>query len=495
MDLRPRHCLALCLALAGCHADLPGPADQPSGVALLTLPTGSQAPTALDDAFTVAENDDYSGDVLANDVDPDGGSLEVTAVQGLASNVGIFVHLVTDALVTIESDGSLLYESLDRFEALADGQTTTESFTYEVTDDEGDTATATVTMTIVGVNDAPTILPDDAGVPVGGSRAIDVLWNDADVDDGIDPGSVTVTTAPSWGTTSVDPVSGVITYTHTTSSELADSLVYEACDLFGDCGTATVTLAMYPLDTPPVAVDDWEYVEEGAAVAIEVAANDDDPLDDMDLSSVTVTSAPIHGTATADPSTGLVTYQHDGTEPSTDRFDYRICNGQGLCDEANVTLSVLQTNDAPVAIDDAARVRPGRTVLIPVLENDIDPEDDLDAWTMEVTVAPAHGATELDIAGMDIFYTHDGGDAVEDAFRYRICDHDGACDEADVTVEIGDYDDTGDTLWVDPGTVDSFPEPSDDRSATGCGCNASGGHAGWLGLAVGLLATTRRRRR
>ena len=62
----------------------------------------------------------------------------------------------------------------------------TDTFTYEVTDDKGDTATATVTMDIQPVNDNPVAMDDQMRLiqteQSGLVGSMDVIANDADVD-------------------------------------------------------------------------------------------------------------------------------------------------------------------------------------------------------------------------------------------------------------------------------------------------------------------------
>ncbi|MEO0852758.1 MAG: Ig-like domain-containing protein, partial [Cyanobacteria bacterium J06648_11] len=50
------------------------------------------------------------------------------------------------------------YDPNGQFELLADGATTTDSFTYTISDGNGGTDTALATVTLNGVNDVPTAL-------------------------------------------------------------------------------------------------------------------------------------------------------------------------------------------------------------------------------------------------------------------------------------------------------------------------------------------------
>ena len=111
----------------------------------------NDSPVGNDDAFVLDHDAPLgvaAGGVLANDTDVDNGDvLSVSAVNGNAADVGQQVTLDTGALLTLQSDGSFVYDPNDQF-VLAPGTTATDSFSYTARDLSGDTATATVTLTI-----------------------------------------------------------------------------------------------------------------------------------------------------------------------------------------------------------------------------------------------------------------------------------------------------------------------------------------------------------
>ena len=92
----------------------------------------------------------------------------------------------TTGNVTWNSDGSFDYDPNGQFEYLAVGETAQDTFDYTVTDSNGATDTATVTITITGVNDATTANADAYGtdedtvlnVLVGAG----LVQNDTDID-------------------------------------------------------------------------------------------------------------------------------------------------------------------------------------------------------------------------------------------------------------------------------------------------------------------------
>ncbi|AFZ22821.1 putative calcium-binding protein [Cylindrospermum stagnale PCC 7417] len=111
-------------------------------------------PIANNDTATIGEDTSVTGNVLTNDTDPDAGDiLTVAAVNGVAADVGNQITLASGALLTLNSDGTYSYNPNAQFESLAAGQTASDSFTYTVSDGQGGTSDATVTITINGADE------------------------------------------------------------------------------------------------------------------------------------------------------------------------------------------------------------------------------------------------------------------------------------------------------------------------------------------------------
>lgn len=107
-------------------------------------------PSLSADALLTDEATAVTGNVLANDVDPDGDAMTVTRLNGVALTSGP-VQIGSGAMVTLAADGTVRYDPNSAFDTLAAGETATDSFTYSVGDGNGGTSQATVTVTINGV--------------------------------------------------------------------------------------------------------------------------------------------------------------------------------------------------------------------------------------------------------------------------------------------------------------------------------------------------------
>jgi VCBS repeat-containing protein len=120
------------------------------GAIIEAINTANQSPIASPD-FAPTENDmSVTIDVLANDRDPNRDPLRVTKVESQTFEAGKQATLVSGALVKFNSDGTVTYDPNGKFASLTVGQSTTDTFTYTVSDDTGRIDTATVTVNITG---------------------------------------------------------------------------------------------------------------------------------------------------------------------------------------------------------------------------------------------------------------------------------------------------------------------------------------------------------
>ncbi|MBE9078501.1 tandem-95 repeat protein [Romeria aff. gracilis LEGE 07310] len=181
----------------------------------------NNAPLAVDDAFTTNEDEAVSENVLTNDSDPDRDPLSATLLSG-----------VSNGDLSFSSDGSFTYRPNPNFNG-------SDRFTYEVSDGAL-TDTATVSVSVGAVNDAPVAVNDQVSTAVDTAVAIDVLDNDTDADG--DALSVTAVGEAANGSAAING-DGTVTYTPNAGFRGDDRFTYTVSDGdLTDMGTVAVSV-------------------------------------------------------------------------------------------------------------------------------------------------------------------------------------------------------------------------------------------------------------
>jgi hypothetical protein len=350
-------------------------------------------PTAGNDSFNVDETGTLSDSVLGNDSDSDSGTLTVTAVNGSALDVGSQITLSSGALLTLNANGSFDYDPNGAFDSLDSGQTGNDSFTYEISDGQGGSDTATVNLTIDGYSPAVTATPvlfdfedsslskdglDISGLTVvnsgslsgsklGQSDGSDIVITTSGEDFDFDSlelravsGRVRVT-IEAWddgvlvGSQNVNVRSNRATNrSFDTTFDSVDEvrISYDGPILVDDMSFITYVIDDPNANHDPIANTDSFSVLESGTTGGNILANDTD----SDGDPITVTSIDGDGDGTVTLSSGaLVTFQPDGTftydangafddlydgQSDVDSFTYEISDGQGGTDTGTINVTV-----------------------------------------------------------------------------------------------------------------------------------------------------------
>ncbi len=385
--------LSGCLA-GGAHVDnsaaisagLTFEADPGNNQSFARLTVLNVPPVAWGESYTTAEDAPLlapAPGVLGNDTD--GNCDPLTALLQSGPGHGVLV---------LNPDGSFVYTPTLNWNG---GDT----FAYVVSDGAL-TDTATVTLAVTAVNDAP-VAGNDAytatediplAIPTPG-----VLADDSDPDG--DPLAALLLSDPVHGALALAP-DGSFVYTPTLNWNGADSFTYAASDGLLT-GTATVTLTVTAVNDPPGAGDDLYSTLEDTPLTVPapgVLTNDTD-----------VDGDPLESTLGSPPANGTVTLALDGSFAYTstvgyvgvDTFTYVVSDGF-LTGTALVVIDVGGVDDPPIAQDDAYSTTSGTPLVVAapgVLENDSDPEGQ--PLTARVVTAPTSGTLLLDSDGSFVY--------------------------------------------------------------------------------------------
>jgi len=118
-------------------------------------------------------------------------------------------------------------------------------------------------------------------------------------------------------------------------------------------GDLTVTAVAGAPNVAPTANDDAFFVLPAGTANVDVLANDADSDGNIVPITVTITVLPSNGTLFVNPTTGRVTYTHDGGPTTTDEFRYTVEDNDGaLSNEAVVSVDITTDPPAPFESDD-----------------------------------------------------------------------------------------------------------------------------------------------
>jgi VCBS repeat-containing protein len=442
-----------------------------------------ELPTANDESFTTDEDTELSVDapgVLSNDspLSPENDSVSVLRVQGSSENRGNDITLDSDAVLTLNADGSFTYDPAGAFEDFAATDDSTDTFEYQAVGPDGGTSnTATVSVTINGVNDAPQIVNNSVlGLPSGSEAVIsDDLLQVDDPDNGAATLTFTLEDEPVNGDvlnngtplrqgdtfSQQDINDGKIKYDHGGSGE-TDNFDFTVSD--GDKGISETefTISIGTNDSPTANNDNATTTEDDVLDVTDpsngVLANDSDPDgDDLFVSEVNGTpneEDPVTVRGNSDiviDSSGTYTFDPKDEFQSLDDGDnatpvvtYTAADGKGGRAQASLNLTVEGENDPPTLATndglDGVRIGARESILsLNLRAEDVDGDDGASNLTFKVQTPPSNGQlfnggsplnaddtfTQADINDGNIAYQHDGSTTSSDSFTFTLRDDSG----------------------------------------------------------------------
>lgn len=300
----------------------------------------NSAPVAGNDLLGLAEDagkTDLTALILANDTDADGQKLQVVNVQAISAR---------GAAVTVDADGKVHYDAGAIFSYLDTNQTATDTFTYIVTDPDGATSTATVTLKIAGTTQAPDFVfyVQEDGEETGMMSILE---------DYFDMNIESVEGPAMGGSIKFDDVAGILSFAADHDSFdrlLPDQKMESYFEVVGAGGEKKlIGMVIHGINDQIVAVDDAVAVGEGATTGnlwTSLISNDHD-IESGPASKriVSLDTTGTQGTLVMDTFKQTLTYSAAGIdlapgETRTDTFSYTVTDGWGSSDTATVTVTI-----------------------------------------------------------------------------------------------------------------------------------------------------------
>jgi hypothetical protein len=380
--------------------------DQPGALVTVSVANVNDPPTAVDDTFTVNEDSFESFvPVLANDlITPD----RAEFLQVLATTSA------QHGLVVVGGDGrQVIYKPNANFCGA-------DSFGYTISDGHGGTDTATATITVTCVNDAPQPLDDVVTIPEdSGDVVIDVLKNDGNVDGASDPLRVDGCYLDigrgdnPHGSFRVAADGSHVIYrpdanffgTAAFSCIIGDSLHGGA-----NAPLSRVAITVTSVNDPPTAGDDTVSIgEDSGPSLVDVLANDTTAPDQGETLVLVSFGAAAHGTVGVGGESAQLLYTPNADFCGQDSFNYTISD-RTLTDVGTVIVNVACVNDLPRPQPDSFVVAEDSVEnVLDVLRNDVDVDGTpffvLGCFTEGVD--NRHGTVTVAPNGTHVIYTPD----------------------------------------------------------------------------------------
>ena len=379
--------------------------------ALNSVMTPNSAPSAVNDSAAVNEGSAItktaSNGLLSNDTDPNSDGLTITtfSVGGVSTPVdptnGGSYSISNVGSITINKDGSYTFTPLTNYSGPVP------PVTYTVSDGQGGSATAVLSISVTPLNDPPVAVADTATVTEDKPFNGQLMGNDSDPDGhsiAVQGFSIAGQSGPftlgtpytisGVGTLTVN-ANGTYTFVPVQNYTGAVPVIsYTITDGNGGTATSTLTLTMAPANDAPVANPDNA---DNAAYAVEagchVTGNDQNGTaltnsgsdqtgnvltndTDSDASATRTVTAVTSESGNAwngtyvDGRYGRLTiasngiYTYDITEGNarvnalnvgdvlTEYFTYTITDNAGATASSTVKMVIKGSNDAPVAVND-----------------------------------------------------------------------------------------------------------------------------------------------
>ena len=393
---------------------------QVSGTSILYTPT---ADYIGDDAFTYIASNSFGNSVAASVnitvspvVTPSLPSASDVSVNVLSNSSNNTIAAATSGVVTSIGIGQAPSKGVVNVNGLSMSYTPTpgfigsDSYTYFASNTAGNSAPATVRITVSGI--APVANPVTASIPMNSSNQLLTPSINGTAS------SISLNSNPTHGLATIAGMQ--ISYTPQANFIGVDTFTYIATNSTGSSAPATVTITVNGVG--PTA----------AALSMTVDANSRNNLIASNASSNTdslaLASLPTHGNASI---SGLnLSYTPQANFSGADSFTYIAKNAFGDSTPATVSITVKPLPTLPLPIANAVSTE----VMINSNANSIAANVTGSYTQLNISTNPAHGS--VTISGNQFIYTPAKDFSGSDRFSYLAINASGRSNEAFISINV-----------------------------------------------------------
>jgi len=404
-----------------------GTAYSNDAVVTIGLTGINDPPVAEDGTLTVNEDAEDGGGTLAGLVtDVDNVTLTYSVVSDPNNGGTVVLNAATGAYTYVPA--------LDYFG--------TERFMFRAYDGATYSNSATVTITIDSVNDAPIAQSETISLDEG--KTLNGTFKATDTEN--DAITYSIETEPASGTlTLLNAATGAYSFTPaamTTEETVTVTAGFRAEDPSGDYTTGTVTIVIRNVNDPPYLNPEKPLAvttAEDTAMDGSVAAIDPDG----DTLTYTVLNNVNHGTLSFNTTTGSYTYTPYGNYNGTDYFTFIAKESSGdnplSTGIYRVSITVSSVNDLPVVYDVYYYLNAGETITITPVG--FDPDGNSLTYSVEST--PDYGSIVNNYDGTFTYTAKTDSSGHTDLISYKATDSQGGVSEEAATIHVHIYGTTG----------------------------------------------------
>jgi cellulose biosynthesis protein BcsQ len=303
-----------------------------------------------------------------------------------------------------------------------------DSFTFITNDGKLDSEPATVSILVVGRNDAPVAAAQST--TVADTKSLPITLRGSDIDG--DPLKFAVVKEPVHGSLVPDlrfADNGILVYTPEPGFAGADDFAFMVNDGTANSEFATVSINVVHLNVSPTGRDSELTTQEDTPLPITLAA--DDP--EQDPMTYRIAAGPSHGTLKGAPPQIVYTPAPNYNGP--DSFTFKVSDGRLDSRPATVSIQVAATSDVPVAESQSVTTQDDESLPISLTASDADG----DPVTFILVDRPEHGEIAVGpefAAEGKVTYTPEPNFVGADRFTFKVTDGTAESDVAEMSINV-----------------------------------------------------------